>query len=172
MKNLEETDLRGITRNPDKVVCRINVGPASTQTLPWIICGEVNIQNEEQFCRIHARMDCTDFEHDSAYAFSLPVIGLKFKFVTNHTSIFEAWVNPQSGEPYADFHVPRPGYDPRKLEGTEKCTDERCGETHLIIPEGYYQPPFDAELFKLVRGVRLDIQIGPDWRKLTPEAFE
>jgi hypothetical protein len=100
-------------------------------------------------------MDATDFEHDSAYALSLPLIGLEFQGVHYHQTQIRAWVgvNPEH------FHVPLPGYDPTKHPKAVVCTN--CPKKHPIVPEGFYFPPFERELFKKIRGREVLIKVGP-----------
>jgi len=75
---------------------------------------------------------------------------------------FNAWVDPDIGME-SDFRVPRPGYNPMEHPNATRCEEPgRCGGPHVIVPENMYAgAPFDAELYKAVRGRRVEVQIGP-----------
>lgn len=165
-----ETDLRAITRDTDK--CRTVVAlylDDYTRT-SWLRFGQAQLSSERlagQY-RLEARMTegVTDFEHDSAYALRLPLIGVQLdgSFVRYHTTYLIGWIDPNAEE---DFHVPDPGYDPAKLQDAYRCRDARClrdnPDGHIIVPEGYYVPPSNPHLYKLVAGKRVEIAIGPAW---------
>jgi hypothetical protein len=116
-----ETDLRAITRDTDK--CRTTVAlylDGYTRT-PWLRFGQAQLSSQSERhtgrSRLEARMTAgvTDFEHDSAYALRLPLIGVQFDglLVRYHTTFLIGWIDPDAEE---DFHVPGPGYDPTKYE--------------------------------------------------------
>ncbi len=163
--NLEHLDLRSITRHSDSLQCSIDIvgrdANYRTTRFNWIICGAASIQNEERACNINARMNATDFEHDSIYAFRISLIGLKYLFTSDHGSAFEAYVNPDTD----DFRIPPVGYNPEKAEGAFSCEDKECEDKHIIVPEGFYVPPLNPELFKKAAGKKLDIYIGPKWEE-------
>ena len=128
----------------------------------WIELGASEIRDESNLCCLAARMDygITDFEHDSAYALRLPLIGLKFVMSYNHTIHFEAYIDPHNED---EFRVPPVNYDPTKHERAYTCED--CEEHHPVVPEGFYVPPFDKELYDKVKGHKVRITIGPNWEK-------
>jgi len=85
--------------------------------------------------------------------------------VDNHMHRFHAWIDPDSrGIRQPDFHVPTPGYDLRTHPKTCVCKDSACkGEKrHFVVPPGFYVPPFDPELYKLVGGKRVEIIMGTE----------
>lgn len=167
-----ETDLRAITRDADK--CRTTVAlylDGYTRT-PWLRFGQAQLSSQSERhtgrSRLEARMTAgvTDFEHDSAYALRLPLIGVQFDglLVRYHTTFLIGWIDPDAEE---DFRVPGPSYDPAKLQDAHRCRDVRClkdnPDGHIIVPEGYYVPPHNPKLYKLVAGKRVEIAIGPAW---------
>jgi hypothetical protein len=72
------------------------------------------------------------------------------------------WIDPNL-DGYDSFSVPSEAYNP--LDGAEPC--DHCkgqhdeAEPHLIVKEGLYTPPSNNELYKLVRGKRIEIRTGP-----------
>jgi hypothetical protein len=107
----------------------------------------------------------TDREEDSAYACILPLIGVEIASVYYHNTTVSAWIDPDCATPFTQFHVPKPGYDPREHKDAVMCQSESCLETpledgggpHVIVPEGFYTPPFDEELYEQVRGKQVEI---------------
>jgi hypothetical protein len=166
-----ETDLRPVSRDVKRCVTVVTLYPDwdRANAVKWLIMGAASIskENREGQFRLEARFceGVTDFEHDSAYVCRLPLIGLTMGdlFVYNHHIHFVAWVDPNDPE---GFHVPGPGYDPRKEDGAYRCKDGHCkkdngGKGHMIVPEGFYVPPFNADLYKMVRGKKVEIRMGP-----------
>jgi len=166
---LDTVDLRPITRRADTCLTTVHVHMDwdERRKVKWLVFGEAHIQKFERksqyLLKAYLPADVTDFEHDSAYAFRLPLVGLELDplVLSYHQVSFVAIVDPNNPE---DFRVPRPGYDPLKMEGTTTCTyHERCkAKPHLIVPEGFYAgPPFDRELYEMLRGKRVEIAVGP-----------
>ena len=163
---LQLTDLRYITRRSDTRRTEVTVHLDWDTKFKWLVMGECNLRhNESQTEKIRhwwldAKMDggVTDFEHDSASAVRLPLVAVTFGQVFNHRVSVHALVAPNN-DFHEDFHVPLPGYNPKQHKDTVKC--ERCKDRpHLIVPEGFYVPPFNEELYKLVAGKEVDIYIG------------
>jgi len=161
MPKIEKVDFRSITRDADKCLTKVYIymghkweGHEAMQE--WLTFGSCYLRNEDSLCWLAAYMNygITDFEHDSAYALRLPLIGLKFLRVFNHATHLEAYVDPDNA---SEFCVPSPGYNPTMLKEAYECPD--CKEHHMIVPEGYYVPPFNEELYNIVRGKKLDICI-------------
>jgi hypothetical protein len=163
----EFTDLTSITRRSDRCVTAVAIfDKYCMHGMNWLRFGQANIatHDRKQTTTLTSYMlNATDFEEDSAYAICLPLIGFHFEYIAYHHVIFGAWVAPDAGPDkdgsFADFHVPRPGYNPMEHEDAEECSI--CEKPHIIVPEGYYVPPFDAELYEAVRGKRVEIRIGP-----------
>ena len=164
---VELTDLTGITRESkhcltDILLCNFEFDQASqwfTDKL-WLRFGQVNIvkQNRGEVYHLYAYLDKgIDFEHDSAYAVKLPLIGLSFINTLYHVTELCAWVDPNVDREFPDFHVPRPNYDPRKHPDAEKI--KQGGKEYIVVPEKFYLPKFDKTLYDLVRGKKVKIQI-------------
>lgn len=153
-------DLTGLCRTPDKLYCHVDVELPYGDRAPWLKLGAVSLRHNDRgnTWDLHARMDATDFEHDSLYALSLVLVGLTLKYVDNHHFLYEAYLHPDP----ANFAVPGEGYDPRKIKGVTKCKGKDCGRgPHVMVPDGNYAPKLNPELFKLVRYGLLLIRIGP-----------
>lgn len=170
---VQPTDLREITRHTDKCRTLVRLFPDWNEqnAIDWITCGQANLQHNERqniwMLKVYLTEWVTDFEHDTSYAFQLPLIGLSFQSLDYHQTTFAAWVDPNNLE---GFRVPRPGYNPMKLPDATRCKGRKSdyckiGEPHIIIPEGYLAgPPTDLELYKAVRGKKVEIRIGPVYK--------
>jgi hypothetical protein len=161
----EATDLRAISRDSARLVThvRLYVDWDNRNAIEWLTLGASSVRYNSSTHKhsLEARLGggATDFEHDSAYAIRLPLIGLKFDdlLVYNHQTRLVGWVDPEDEE---NFRVPRPGYDPTKLPDAFTCKECKGKDKHVIVPEGYYVPPRDRDLYRAVRGKRVDIVIG------------
>jgi hypothetical protein len=175
---IQEADFREITRYPELclTVVYIQLGEDPDPRTKWLVCGQTRlISTKDRFdgtWRLEAYLPAgvTDFEHDSAYAFKLPLIGVQFGSVEYHQTILTAWVDPNADGYFKDFNVPRAGYNPMKLPGAELCDLGEHGYTcnlkpHMIVPEKHYVPPFDAELYEVVKGKKVRIVISPVFPK-------
>lgn len=164
---LEKTDIRGITRMSDRMLTTVELGHRQEKRIEWLILGQcqVNYNEPTKTWALEARMTSgvTDFEHDSAYALRLPLIGLTFEAVYYHQTKLNAWVDPEFDRHEGDnFRVPLPGYNPMEHPRATKCKDSHCeSKGHVIIPEGFWLPPFNKALFDAVRGRQVTISIGP-----------
>lgn len=154
------TDLTAITRRADRCLTIVHIQIDWQMRIEWLKFGEAQIRLDDKArtAELMAYLNggATDFEHDSAYALSLPLIGLSWSSLHYHRATFTAWIPPDE---CSNFRVPRPGYDPFSLRGTTAC--KRCDTHHPIVPEGHYTPPLDRELYKLVAGKAVEINIGP-----------
>ena len=157
-------DLREVTRNPKKLCTAIDLQVNWKDKIDrWILVGEAKFNNELKDGRAtiagYFSKNVTDHEHSSAYAIQFQVVGLTFKHLWYHTAHFQAWIDPNDPE---SFHIPKPGYDPAKIAGVETCTDPHCEDKpHLILPDGYYVPKFERELWEFVKGKPIEIHVGP-----------
>lgn len=171
---VEKVDLRGITRDSDTQRTTVYLGDRyGRNENEWIICGSARLRfhdNKKQWMlAAYLNGGATDFEHDSAYALQLPLIGVIFNGCEyNHVDL-TAWVDPDAVDgSWTDFHVPTSSdYNPMKHEDAMTCTEhESCKEEpHIIVPEGFYVPPYDRDLYKKVFGKRVMIRIGPAYKE-------
>lgn len=163
---IEGTDLREITRNASIAHTKIYLTRRDEEgykkQVLWLEFGELSrIWQREGKTLIGAYLveGATDFEHDSAYALRLPLIGMQFQDIHYHATTFVAWVDPDGAD---EFRVPRPGYNPLRHPKAIRCGDGHCvDDPHVIVPEGFYAgAPFDPELFRAVAGLQVEIQVG------------
>jgi len=164
-------DLLSITRRTKtcRTYVQLELEPHG-ERFTWITFGEGSLRTGDRKdgrWRLEARMveGVVDTSHDPCLALRLPLIGLAFEWTDNHMHRFHAWIDPDSrGIRQPDFHVPTPGYDLRTHPKTCVCKDSACkGEKrHFVVPPGFYVPPFDPELYKLVGGKRVEIIMGTE----------
>jgi hypothetical protein len=141
--------------------------------IAWLKFGEATLRHpsdrRDGRWNLEARMGlgATDPEHDTAFALRLPLIGVEFEWADHHQFRFHAFVDPSldPNDEHNGFHVPLPGYDPTKHPNAHQCNGKRnCkwgdGEPHVIVPEGFYVPPYLGSLYKLVAGKRVEIILG------------
>jgi hypothetical protein len=168
---VKETDLTKITRNADKYRTWVSLEWDWETRITWLVFGECSLRTNDRRdgrWELGARFTygVTDFEHDNIWACKLPLVGVQFEWAESHGFRFFGYVDPTLDveDRHNGFYVPKPGYDPRKESKVFECKDQRCkGDKpwpHLIVPEGFYVPPFDPELYKLVAGKRVEIIAG------------
>ena len=170
-----KTDLRSITRDSERCLTTVILHADWETRVTWLEFGQASLHRQKESrhdgrWRLEAYLTegVTDFEHDSAYALKLPLIGLQLNdlAVHYHSTHLVAWVDPEDSD---NFRVPDPGYNPAKHKDAYVCKDKRCLDErkkgHIIIPEGFYVPPVNQELYKLVRGKRVEIRIGPTFKE-------
>jgi hypothetical protein len=159
------SDLRAVTRESERYLTRVKLYHDHFRSKEWFIMGQARLTKQARengpsrwTFDAYLAEGATDFEHDSAYAIRMGLIGVEFKSIYyGHTEVV-AVIDPID---FDGFCVPPPGYNPMKLPDAEKCEDDHCkGEPHIIVPEGHYVPPNDAELFKKVRGRFIEITFG------------
>ncbi len=154
-------DLSKITRDAGKIFTEVRLCDGANLFL-WIKFSQCYLRkfNDERWCLGAYLRSATDFEHDSAHALSLSLIGINFESIDYGLTRFSGWIKPDSSE---HFRVPTPGYNPLKHPETEKCSEDHCQSKenrHVIVPENFYVPPENTELFKLVRGRRVEVVTG------------
>jgi hypothetical protein len=171
---VELVDLRSITRHSDKVETHVSVAesPWDGTRHTWIVCGESMLRKRasrglgtvpEYTLGAYLTAGVTDFEHDSAHAFCLPLLGLHFDGIAMGRVWLGAVIDPRNGD---DFRVPAPGYNPMEHEDAYECKDERCSaQPHIIVPEGCYQPPINQKLFRKLAGRQVQILFGTKYDK-------
>lgn len=182
-----EIDLRPICRDSDKFYVTVFLVHPYEGKKEWLRLGRADFTRGESRTndkwRLNARLGPenrkrgapTDFEHDSAYACDLSFVGVNLDMVLGHTTMLTGYIDPSQGtgrvgdeDVHVDFHVPEPGYDPRKHPDAHTCEDKICtsvplkdgGGPHTIVPEGFYKSPFNRKLYETVRGWRVEIWIG------------
>jgi hypothetical protein len=179
-----EIDLRPICRRSDKIQATVYMDPPYEGQSVWLRLGEVQLipRDGHRFTgwwtlkaymgpENDKRGTPTDGEHDSAYACQLPLIGVTMGMVMYHTTLITAYVNPalDLDDDHNGFYVPTSSdYDPRKHPDAEECDNEDClkedpkdgNGPHILVPEGFYVPPYNRELYERVRGQRVEIRIG------------
>lgn len=132
-----------------------------TRFTEWIVCGETSLRvlgRRVWDLSAYLNRCATDCEHDSAFAFSLPLTGVEIDSVAHGRTTIAAWVEASPASWMPRFRVPRPGYDP--FTDATSCSLCRGAAAHVIVADGRYLPPFDADLFEAVRGCRVEIVIG------------
>lgn len=172
---LELTDLRSITRDSDTLRTEVTVHFSYEERVKWLVMGACDLRKSEnhhdrvQRWWLDAKMlNATDFEHDTASAVRLPLVAVSIGLVYHNRVHFHALVEPRTDKRWHhDFNVPRPGYNPMEHEDACVCDEEHCqGEnSHIIVPEGLYVPPFDEELYNLVAGFPVDIYMGQPYEE-------
>ena len=165
-KSFPFNDLRAITRHSDRYLTTVMLYHGHYLKKHWMSLGQARLVKQERSQGASTwRFDAyltegvTDFEHDSAYAIRMGLIGVEFKNVCyGHTEVM-AIIDPQG---FDQFGVPPSGYNPMTMEGAEQCENDHCieHEPHIVVPEGHYVPPGNEELFKLVRGRFVEITFG------------
>ena len=161
-------NLRPIARNPDQGFTVVSLFDEEDYRFKdWLYAGLSDLSpsrdRPDGRWRLTARLvaGTTDVEHDSAYAFQLPLIGVTFEGVGGRNTVrVIGWIAPDCrGD---DFHVPLPGYDPCKDPKAFRCRAKDClkvnPEGHMIVP--HFVPPFVPGLYEKVRGRRVEIHIG------------
>lgn len=110
----------------------------------WIQCGAMKIDQRVVSCRM--KTNYVDEEHDSAYVFSIPIIGLKFEFADSGYIAWEAWIAPSNKHAH-QFKVPK---------NTESPTILRQEEELFIVKD--FVPEANIELFNKLRGNKILIR--------------
>lgn len=165
---IETMDLRGVTRPGSETRILLDTGDYSDggPLKEWIRCGRIKLQAPDRrgsrpwILSARAIAGVTDFEHDSAYIFQIPVVGVELEFVENGWTYLVAFI---AGEP-EDLRLPiSSGYDPTKLPGAETCDGSDCGhgKPHGIVPEGHWAgPPPNAKVWAKLVGRRIEVRFG------------
>jgi len=152
-------DLTKQTRPGCQVI--IEVADQNSKMVRWITCGqiEINSPNSMGFRTVGARLcdGITDFEHDSAWAFSFNVIALQFEFLRSGRMHFSGFIAPYS---QGDSEIRMPQTAKELVADLSECQvcRERNEDTHMMT--GTYipapRPPGD---FRDLYGRRVEICI-------------
>lgn len=155
--SIELLDFREITAG--SMECQVKLRDGFARAKPWIKCHSLSIRSPTSYRNLwwdaEARLDSVyDPEHDLCKAFTLPLLGVTFKGAYWGRILFAAAVDPTRPD---DFLVPAADYNPGKTHG-KPC--EQCeGDAHLMVPEGFYVPDHDPELFSKVVGAQVEISL-------------
>lgn len=162
-------DFRPLSRNADKILTTV-ILYTDHERSEWIKLGEISLRergnNFNGIWSLGAYLsNATDFEHDSAHLMKIELVGVTFTAVEYGQTRFEGFIR---GDAEDDFRVGGPDYNPLTLKGAHICKGtrkDRCkwadGKPHPIVPEGFYVPPANVELFNIVRGRRIEVITGP-----------
>lgn len=171
----EETiyDFTKVTRDSKKALTTIRV--SSYGIKPFILlAGRTNLDRlgeRSLYWRLTARAKegVTDFEHDSAYIFQIPITAPIFESMDSSVVYLSALL---LGREPNDLRLKLDSkYDPTKLKGASRCDGKKyCkyGAPHPLVPEvSWAGPKADPELYRLLIGAKIDIKMiaGPDIRK-------
>ena len=152
------TDLLGITRHSERCLTVVSIlSPPDIHT--WLRVGETQIQcidPNRWLLEAYLNQGATDPEHSSAMALRLPLFGVRLQAIRYSVTTLVACILADTEY----FRVPRPGYDPFRSPITHSCGDCKDDIAHIVVPEGFYLPPFDGELFQMVRGLQVQIDIS------------
>jgi hypothetical protein len=155
---VQRTDLRPYMRDADTCVCLVSISEHPKQDgFLWLVLGQVSLRptGSGHDLKGYLGRGATDFEEDSAYAISLPLIGVSMTSLDYHTTEIQAWIDPSRGRSLGpNFHVPRAGYN-----FWEEGVDRICKEGHPIMKR--FTPEFDVDLWNAVRARRVTILVGP-----------
>lgn len=157
-------DLSKLCRDADQISTTIAIWTDFTRS-EWLRLGQIRLRQRDSY---HYRgiwelaaylSNATDFEHDSAFVMKMELTGVNFQSIEYGQTVFEAWIKSDDPE---HFRVPVVDYNPLKHKDTKECKDKHCrrDEPHVIVPEGFYLPPPNAELFEMVRGRRIEVTTG------------
>jgi len=168
-------DLTSITRQAKRCITTVDLVAPYEKNIPWLRLGQCNLskrdRTKEWTLDAHMAEGVCDFEHDSAYALKLPLIGVGLDeglAVLYSKTRLVGWINPGVED---EFHVPPPGYDPTKHHDAHMCSGiynekkkQYCkwnnGKPHFIVPKGYYVPRHNGKLYEQLRGMQVEISIG------------
>lgn len=172
---VKKTDLTGLSCGPkDPRRTYVTLEWDWDTRVEWLIFGAVQSfshrDNDPGLWTLEGTIDnVSDFEHDTCRCVRLPLIGVSYRHTFHGSSLFQGWVQPglDAHDHSNGFHVPRPGYDPRKHKDSEECDGQydgkkhfcKWGHKHLIVPQGFYVPPFDPELYALVAGKKVEVRM-------------
>lgn len=164
---VQKTDLRDVSDHTDRCVTTVYITDGDDHydrpSTKWLVFGSATVRLDITPNRLcgYLKGNVTDFEHDAAFVLRLPLIGVRLDMLHGHTTHLEGWVATHAED---EFHVPWPGYDPVKHPDTVTCDYGHCkDDPHPMVPEGYYVPPTDKDLYEYVAGRRVSIRIGPVW---------
>ncbi len=151
-------DLSHLCRSSAKTVITIET---DFRMSSWITAGEISLRARDSYhfkgiCQLDARMNATDYEHDSLYALRIELVGVELNDISYGLTSVIGWIRADNLD---SFRVPVPGYNPLKHKQATKCKQCKGKESHLVIPDSYVPPP-NPELYNIVRGRKVLITTG------------
>ena len=163
-----EMDFRKLARNADKIATTVVLW-TDYERSAWIRLGEIMLRqrdshNHRGVWQLGAYLqNATDFEHDAAWLLKIELIGVEFTSVEYGQTHFQAYIK---GDDENDFRIGNADYNPLAHPKAKRCkgtAKEHCRreEPHVIVPEGFFVPPENPELFNIVRGRRIEVTTGP-----------
>lgn len=72
----------------------------------------------------------------------------------NGLSVWNGWLSPDPD----DFRVPQADYVDKVLAAVKKCDHCKGKNAHKMLPEGFYIPKSNEDLFDLVRRFPVEIR--------------
>lgn len=163
-------DFTKVTRDPKKVLTIIRIKPYGIKEFR-IHAGRTSLhasdERSKQYWRLTARAKegVTDFEHDSAYIFQIPITAPNFEFMDNSVVYLSALL---LGREPDDLRLKLDSnYDPTKLAGASRCDGKKyCkrGAPHPVVPEGHWAGPTTVPgLYQQLIGAKVEVTMiaGP-----------
>lgn len=161
-------DLRTLSRNSDKCLTQVTLYPDwdTKNAFVWIQAGETSLRQKRDgdptsghTLTCYVKDGATDFEHDSAYLFQLPLVGLTFVSMWYHQVRFGAYIDPTLDTLSFDrFSVPSADYNPFKHKDASLCESCKGDDAHSFVP---YLPPNNTKLYQRIKGLKAEILISP-----------
>lgn len=160
-----QLDLRELSRDSDTCLTQVFLHPDwdRQNDFVWIQTGQTSLRKRRESesepsydLTCYVKEGATDFEHDSAYLFVLPLIGLTFASMRYQQAEFIAYVDPNLDP--EDFKLPSGDYNPFKHQEASKCPSCKGKDKHMLVP---YLPPSNIELYHKVKGKKVSIVVGP-----------
>lgn len=163
-------DFRKLSRSEKEILTTVTLFTDYERT-EWIKLGEISFRESGNrdasgVWSLGAYLaNATDFEHDSAHLLKMELVGVQLTAVKYGQTRFVGFIRAD----YEDgFRVPGPDYNPLTHKDAKVCKGTKkdyCkwadNKPHMIVPEGFYVPPANAELFNIVRGRRVEVVTGP-----------
>lgn len=154
-------DLRKLCRDHEKVwTCvRLQWGGSGLSSFDWILLGQIRLhnRNNRNFPGVWVLDsylgEFTDVENDSAFILSMELIGVEFEAVRYGRTFASGYINPSLDTCCSKFHVPPQDYNPFD----DRSTDEQ--------KYAKYIPEHNTELYRQVRGKRVEIITGDPWNE-------
>ncbi len=155
-------DFTSISRGADKAGTAVSVYMGYERS-EWMKLGLFQlVPKDRQHSRgvwlFEALIDnATDYSHSAARLIRMDLVGVEMSMHLYGQTIIEGFV----GGDVESFRVPPADYDPRFHPKATRCNEPDCtrgGTDHVIVPEGFYVPPVNEELLKIVVGRRIEIR--------------